>query len=225
MKPQLQIRMNEALYLRNPESSALGKSIIKHSVEMIYAQGIEAFTFKKLAAEIGTTEASIYRYFENKHKLLVYLTAWYWGWLEFQISFHTNNIKDPAVKLKRVIKLLTSTVVDDKQTHHINESFLHQIIIAEGSKAYLTKQVGEDNKQQFFKPYKDLCAVIGHIISEVNPKYKYPKSLATTIVEMAHFQNFFMNNLPSLTDFGKTKEESEIITFLNDLVFSSVKKK
>ncbi len=225
MKPQLQIRMNEALYLRNPESSALGKSIIKHSVEMIYAQGIEAFTFKKLAAEIGTTEASIYRYFENKHKLLVYLTAWYWGWLEFQISFHTNNIKEPAVKLKRVIKLLTSTVVDDKQTHHINESFLHQIIIAEGSKAYLTKQVGEDNKQQFFKPYKDLCAVIGHIISEVNPKYKYPKSLATTIVEMAHFQNFFMNNLPSLTDFGKTKEESEIIAFLNDLVFSSVKKK
>jgi hypothetical protein len=85
--------------------------------------------------------------------------------------------------------------------------------------------VGEDNKQQFFKPYKDLCAVIGHIISEVNPKYKYPKSLATTIVEMAHFQNFFMNNLPSLTDFGKTKEESEIIAFLNDLVFSSVKKK
>lgn len=225
MKPQLQIRMNEALYLRNPESSALGKSIIKHSVEMIYAQGIEAFTFKKLAAEIGTTEASIYRYFENKHKLLVYLTAWYWGWLEFQISFHTNNIKEPAVKLKRVIKLLTSTVIDDKQTHHINESFLHQIIIAEGSKAYLTKQVGEDNKQQFFKPYKDLCAVIGHIISEVNPKYKYPKSLATTIVEMAHFQNFFMNNLPSLTDFGKTKEESEIIAFLNDLVFSSVKKK
>ena len=225
MKPQLQIRMNEALYLRNPESSALGKSIIKYSVEMIYAQGIETFTFKKLAAEIGTTEASIYRYFENKHKLLVYLTAWYWGWLEFQISFHTNNIKEPAVKLKRVIKLLTSTVVDDKQTHHINESFLHQIIIAEGSKAYLTKQVGEDNKQQFFKPYKDLCAVIGHIISEVNPKYKYPKSLATTIVEMAHFQNFFMNNLPSLTDFGKTKEESEIIAFLNDLVFSSVKKK
>jgi AcrR family transcriptional regulator len=225
MKPQLQIRMNEALYLRNPESSALGKSIIKYSVEMIYAQGIEAFTFKKLAAEIGTTEASIYRYFENKHKLLVYLTAWYWGWLEFQISFHTNNIKEPPVKLKRVIKLLTSTVIDDKQTHHINESFLHQIIIAEGSKAYLTKQVGEDNKQQFFKPYKDLCAVIGHIISEVNPKYKYPKSLATTIVEMAHFQNFFMNNLPSLTDFGKTKEESEIIAFLNDLVFSSVKKK
>lgn len=224
MKLRLQIKMNEALFLRNPESSELGKNILKHSVKLIYKTGFEAFTFKKLAKDIGTTEAGIYRYFENKHKLLVYLTAWYWAWLEFQISFHTNNIKDPTVKLKRVIKLLATAVEDDEQTSYINESLLHQIIIAEGSKAYLTKHVGEDNKQHFFKPYKDLCAVIGNIISECSPKYKYPRSLASTIIEMAHFQNFFMNNLPSLTDFSKTKEESEIIAFLNDLVFSSLKK-
>lgn len=224
MKLQLHIEMNEALFLRNPESSDLGKNILKHSIQLIHRAGFEAFTFKKLAEDIGTTEAGIYRYFENKHKLLVYLTAWYWGWLEFQISFHTNNINDPVVKLKRVIKLLTTTVEDDEQTSYINESLLHQIIISEGSKAYLTKQVGEDNKQQFFKPYKDLCAVVGSIISDCNPAYKYPKSLASTIIEMAHFQNFFMNHLPSLTDFGKTKEESEIVSFLNDLVFSSLKK-
>lgn len=224
MKLQLRIKMNEALFLRNPESSELGKNILKHGVQLIHKAGFEAFTFKKLAEEIGTTEASIYRYFENKHKLLVYLTAWYWGWLEFQISFHTNNLKDPTVKLKRVIKLLAAAVEDDEQTDYLNESLLHQIIIAEGSKAYLTKQVSEDNKQHFFKPYKDLCAVIGTIILECNPKYKYPKSLASTIIEMAHFQNFFMNNLPSLTDFGKTKEETEIIAFLNDLVFTSLKR-
>jgi AcrR family transcriptional regulator len=224
MKLQLHIKMNEALFLRNPENSELGKNILKHSVQLIYKTGFEAFTFKKLAEDIGTTEAGIYRYFENKHKLLVYLTAWYWAWLEFQISFHTNNMNDPAEKLKRVIKLLATTVEDDEKTSYINESLLYQIIIAEGSKAYLTKQVGEDNKQQFFKPYKDLCAVIGAIILECCPTYKYPKSLASTIIEMAHFQNFFMNNLPSLTDFGESKEESEIIAFLNDLVFTSLEK-
>ncbi len=224
MKAQLHIKMNEALFLRNPESSELGKNILKHSVQLIHRMGFEGFTFKKLAEDIGTTEAGIYRYFENKHKLLVYLTAWYWGWLEFQISFQTNNIKDPVVRLKKVIKLLATAVEDADQTSYVNESLLHQIIIAEGSKAYLTKQVGEDNKQQFFKPYKDLCAVIGNIIAECGPKYKYPKSLASTIIEMAHFQNFFMNHLPSLTDFGDSKEESEIISFLNDLVFTSLKK-
>ena len=220
MKLQLQIRMNQALFLRDPESTELGKKILRHSVQLIHKAGFEAFTFKKLAEEIGSTEAGVYRYFENKHKLLVYLTAWYWGWLEFQISFQTNNIKDPVVRLKRVVKLLASTVEDDEQTSYIDESLLHQIVIAEGSKAYLTKHVEEDNRLQFFKPYKDLCAVVGNIISACDPKYKYPKSLATTLIEMAHFQNFFMNNLPSLTDFGKSKQESEIIAYLNHLVFS-----
>jgi hypothetical protein len=72
----------------------------------------------------------------------------------------------------------------------VDESILHQIIITESSKAYLTKKVSEDNKDQLFKPYKDLCAKIGKIILECNPNYKYPKSLSSTIIEMAHFQNF-----------------------------------
>ena len=224
MKLQLQIKMNEDLFLRNPEHTVLGRNIIKHSIQLIAQHGFEAFTFKKLAEDIGTTEAGIYRYFENKHLLLIYIIAWYWGWLEYQISFQTNNITNPVVKLKKVIKLLATTVEDDATTNYVNERLLYQIVISEGSKAYLTKQVGEDNQHQFFKPYKDLCAVVGDIILACNPKYKYPKSLATTIIEMAHFQNYFMIHLPSLTDFGKNKAESEIILFLNELVFSSVKK-
>ena len=224
MKLQLQIKMNEDLFLRNPEHTVLGRNIIKHSIQLIAQHGFEAFTFKKLAEDIGTTEAGIYRYFENKHLLLIYIIAWYWGWLEYQISFQTNNITNPVVKLKKVIKLLATTVEDDATTNYVNESLLYQIVISEGSKAYLTKQVGEDNQHQFFKPYKDLCAIVGDIILACNPKYKYPKSLATTIIEMAHFQNYFMIHLPSLTDFGKNKAESEIILFLNELVFSSVKK-
>lgn len=223
MNLQIQISMNEALYLRNPEGTELGRKIIKHSVELIHKMGFELFTFKKLAEEIGTTEAGIYRYFENKHRLLVYLTAWYWSWLEFQVKFQTNNIKDPKVRLNKVITLLSSTVVDDKVTGHIDEMQLHQIVIWEGAKTYLTRHVTEDNKQKFFKPYKDLCAFIGDIILECSPKYKFPKSLASTIIEMAHLQNFFMHNLPSLTDFGQTKKEADVISYLNNLVFSAIK--
>jgi AcrR family transcriptional regulator len=224
MKVQVQIRMNEALFLRDPQGSELGKNIIKHSIQLIFKHGFEAFTFKKLAEDIGTTEAGIYRYFENKHRLLLYIVAWYWSWLEYQIGFQTNNIKNPIERLKKVITILASAVEDDEENSYVNEGLLHQIVIAEGSKSYLTKHVGEDNKQQFFKPYKDLCSVIGNIILECNPKYKFPRSLATTIIEMAHFQNYFMYNLPSLTDFGNTREEADVISFLNDLVFTSIKK-
>lgn len=220
MAIELQIKMNEKLFLRNPEHSELGKKIIMSSIQLIHKNGFEAFTFKKLADEIGSTEAGIYRYFENKHRLLIYIAAWYWSWLEYQVTFQTNNIADPFVKLKLIIRLLATTVEDDIRTSYVDESLLHQIIITEGSKTYLTKRVTEDNKDRLFKPYKDLCAHIAAIILECNPDYRYPKSLASTIIEMAHFQNFFMNNLPSLTDFGDDKNDAHIIAFLEDLVFS-----
>jgi len=221
----VQPKMNPALYLRDPEQTALGRKIIKYSIVLIDQQGFEAFTFKKLAEQIGTTEAGVYRYFENKHRLLMYLVAWYWGWLQYQILFQTNNIKDPTTRLKKVIHLLASSVEDDKSTHHVNERLLHQIVVSEGSKAYLTKHVDDDNKLHLFKPYKDLCMVLANIIKEIHPRYRFARSLATTIIEMAHFQNFFMKHLPALTDFGKTKKEEDIIAYLTDLVFSSLKKR
>ena len=214
--------MNESLYLRNPETSELGRNIIKYSIELIHKSGFESFTFKKLSEAIGTTEAGVYRYFENKHNLLVYIVSFYWGWLEFQINYQTKNLKDPEIKIKKIIQLLAENVEDDISTGHIDESMLHQIVIAEGSKAYLTKNVTADNKLQFFKPYKDLCNVVVEIILEFNPKYKYPHSLASTIIEMAHLQNFFMNHLPSLTDFSKNKSVDQIVAFLNDLTFSAI---
>jgi hypothetical protein len=222
MKLEVQIKMNDTLYLRDPEQSELGKNIIKHSIQLIQKAGFEKFTFKKLAEVTGTTEASIYRYFENKHKLLVYIISWYWAWLEFQIIYQTKNVHDSNAKLKQVITLLANTVQDDIMTSHVDEALLNQIIISEGSKSYLTKHVIEDNKQQYFKPYKDLCNTVGQIILECNVQYKYPQTLASTIIEVAHLQNFFMQNLPALTDFDQTKKEDQIIDFLNKLVFSSI---
>lgn len=222
---ELQIKMNEKLFLRNPEQSELGKKIIMHSIQLIHKNGFEAFTFKKLAEDIGTTEAGVYRYFENKHRLLIYIVAWYWTWLEYQVMYQTNNINDPVVKLKLIIKLLATTVEDDLSTSYVDESLLHQIIITEGSKTYLTKRVSEDNKDKLFKPYKDLCAHIANIILECNPHYSYPKSLASTIIEMAHFQNFFKDHLPSLTDFGENKDESKTVAFLEDMLFRVLSKK
>lgn len=219
MEIGLQIKMNEKLFLRNPEQSELGKKIIMHSIQLIHKEGFEAFTFKKLAERVGTTEASVYRYFENKHRLLIYITAWYWTWLHYQVIYQTHNIQDPEVKLKTIIKLLSTTVTDDLKTSHIEESLLHQIIITEGTKTYLTKRVSEDNKDKLFKPYKDLCNHIAHIILEYNSDYHYPNSLASTIIEMAHFQNFFSEHLPSLTDFNEQNSDCNTMTFLEDMLF------
>ena len=76
----IKIQVNENLYNKDPETSELGKKIIENSIKLIHEIGVEAFTFKKLGKEIQSNESSIYRYFENKHKLLLYLTSWYWSW-------------------------------------------------------------------------------------------------------------------------------------------------
>jgi len=224
MELALQIRMNEKLYLRNPEQSELGRNIIRYSVMMIHDKGFEDFTFKKLATQIGTTEASIYRYFENKHRLLIYIVAWYWSYLEYKVVFHTQNITIPENKLRKIIDLLSGPVNDNLSTDYIDERMLYEIVVWEGSKAYLTKHVSKDNKNRLFKPYKDLCARISQVITDCNPKYKFPRSLSSTLLEMAHYQRFFMNNLPSLTDFGEDKSEERLRTFLQQLVFDSIRK-
>ncbi|MEM8909339.1 MAG: TetR family transcriptional regulator, partial [Bacteroidota bacterium] len=65
----IKISLNERLYLRDPQETALGQKIIKHSILLIDEIGFEAFNFKKLAQQMDSTEASVYRYFENKHHL------------------------------------------------------------------------------------------------------------------------------------------------------------
>ena len=57
---------------------------------------------------------------------------------------------------------------------------------------------------------------------EYNPKYKFPHSMASTLLEMAHSQKFFMQNLPALTDFAKEQDDKKIILFLESMLFSSI---
>jgi hypothetical protein len=86
------------LYLKNPESTALGKKIVCNSIVMIDALGFEKFTFKKLGEHIGSNESSVYRYFESKHALLVYLISWYWSWTEYKLIIATKKHTIPRTK-------------------------------------------------------------------------------------------------------------------------------
>ena len=96
----LKITINEKLYVKDPETSELGHNILKNSILLIDEIGFEAFTFKKLGEKIQSNESSIYRYFENKHKLLVYLTSWYLSWMEYRMAFATTNVTNPIEKLE-----------------------------------------------------------------------------------------------------------------------------
>ncbi|MEZ0540078.1 TetR/AcrR family transcriptional regulator [Fibrella arboris] len=223
MEYSVQVRMNAKLFLRDPEQSDLGRRIIRQGILLINEIGFEETTFKKLADRIGTREASIYRYFENKHRLLLYLIDWYWQWLDFQVLFVTNNLFDPRERLERVLRVLLQADVSTPATpDDIDLVALHNIVICEASKAYLTRHVAEDNQQQLFKPYKDLTARIAQLILDYRPNYPYARSQASSIIETAHYQSFFMRFLPALTDFNGADSNVSLLEFLRHLLFATL---
>ena len=196
----IQIQLSDKLYLRDPQQTKLGKKIIEQGIILIDELGFERFTFKKLAEKIASTEASVYRYFENKHKFLLYLVSWYWEWVKYQIEFNTNNIDDPKKKLKITLSMLVESTLTNPAVPHVDEAILHRIVVAEGVKAYHSKDVDDENKSGLYVTYKSLCKSLSDKIQAVNPEFPYAQTLASTLLDMANNNIYYAQHLPSLTN-------------------------
>jgi AcrR family transcriptional regulator len=219
MSVEIKMSLNKGLYIKEPQYSKLGRNIIQNSILLIDEFGFEAFTFKKLAKKINSTEASIYRYFENKHLLLLFLVNWYWEWVSYLIQINTINIKDSRNKLRIIIHSFVSASKDNPSVDYVNESKLHNIVIAEGGKAYHTKDVDDENLKGFFSSYQNLANLVSLVISDVNPSFEYPFTLATNLFEMSNNQIYFAKHLPRLTDVSvKENDVQEVEKMLNYFV-------
>jgi AcrR family transcriptional regulator len=216
MSVEIRISLHAGIYLKDPQESQLGQKIIKYSILLIEELGFEAFNFKKLAQKMNSTEASVYRYFENKHALLIYLVSWYWQWVIYLINRNTLNIDDPKKKLEIIINSFVSASVDNPSTEYVDENKLHSIVIAEGTKAYRTKEVDTENGKGFFKDYKELITIVSGVILEIDSKFEYPYSLASTLFEMSNDHIYFAKHLPKLTNIKVDENKySEVEKMLN----------
>ncbi len=209
------ISIPTGLSLRDPLQSKLGRSIITHSIPLMDEIGFEAFTFKKLAIRMGSNETSLYRYFENKHFLLLYLVVWYWNWVSYLIDYNTKNITDPNRKLDLIIDNFVDATKENPSVDFVNEKILHRIIIAESAKSYHTKDIDEENKQGFYSSYKALIQKVADVILEINPNFPYPHSFASNLFEMANNEIYFAQHLPRLTDIKvKNGDYNEVVKLL-----------
>jgi len=202
----LQIQVNSNIFLKDPNSSELGKSILTESILLLDEMGLEHFTFRKLALKLNTTESSIYRYFESKHKLLIYLTSWYWGWLEYQLVFATTNLESPIEKLKSAISVLSIGTTECQTKSGMDLKALNRIILSESPKSYLNKEVEECNEKGFYIGYKKLVNRVSDIVLEIDPNYAFSHTLISTIIEGIHHQKYFSQHLPSLSSIATTEE-------------------
>ncbi len=214
------ININDDIYLKDPTTTELGKKILFNSIILIDKLGIEDFNFKKLAQRISSTESSIYRYFENKHYLFIYLINWYWNWMSIRIEIALQNLTDPNEKIKRIIKALIENSFINMDVPFIDEEVLHRIIVREGTKAYHHKTVDTDNDYGFFLAYKALCKKISLVFLEVNPNYPYPKTLASTLLEVCNSNIYFAKHLPRLTDLQFNNDLEGMSNDLFDMLYT-----
>jgi len=221
----LKIEIPSGIYIKDPETSDLGKRIIENSIILIEEIGFESFNFKKLGKVIGSNESSIYRYFESKHKLLVYLTSWYWGWIQYLLVIETYSISNPKEKLIKAIEVLARKAEKDNNFSHINEALLNLIVINENSKSYSTKEVDTENKEGFFKLYKEVVKRFAEIISNYNNNYKHPLTLASTIIEGILHQQFVKSHFKSLTNCDESTTTTSFFIELTLNVLSNEREK
>ena len=200
------VAINESIYLKNPLETALGKKILEHAIILLDEIGFENFNFKKLAIQMESTEASVYRYFENKYKLLAYLVAWYWDYMHYIMLFDSRNISDPRAMLNQMVETLVFATDTSVAPSCIALQKLHNIILENGLKVYHNKQVDYLKDEGFFVNYRKLVSRLADVVSQIDVSFMYPKMLATTIIETSLNYEYYLLHLPNLTDSPNTTE-------------------
>lgn len=196
----IKIQVDPMIFIKDPETTELGRKILEESILLIDEIGFDHFTFKKLGERIGSNESSIYRYFDNKHRLLMYLTSWYWSWIEYKLVFSTSNIADPTLQLFKAITVVTEKIENSESPTYINEAVLNKIIITEFTKTFLIKQIDDRIRDGFFNIYNRLINRIIAMLQALVPDYPYAKSFVSDMVEGSLHQYFLSSHIKTITD-------------------------
>lgn len=218
--PLVHLRPDPALSLKDPESSELGRAILLEGLALMNELGLEGFTFKKLAARVGSTEVSLYKYFPNKQRLLQYYFQLYWLWLRQLTGRHAERANTPREALERVVEAICGVWPKDMPALQLDPHALRTLVIDEGMKSYLHKNVDEDNAQRLFMPYKELSAFMAEMLVDCRKDVPLPRSFATTVIEMAHSLPFAMEHLPSLTELSARKDMKPLAQHLLQRTFT-----
>jgi AcrR family transcriptional regulator len=194
----LRLEPDAALYIKDPQRSETGQALLRCGARLMAEGGIETFTLKKLSVEAGCTEATVYRYFGNKHQLLMYLMNLYWGWLLYHAKLETANLDDARMKLQRIIRLLSGPLPSMPDEEFANDLFA--LALSEGVKTHLNYATGSEWKQGLFEGYERFAAHVEACLREYAPDYAYPMAWSATFIDAAMQQQFFLRHLPHFTE-------------------------
>jgi len=219
MNLHFQVHIPSRMAQHDPSHSRTGLKILNTAIQLIADEGYEAFHLSRLAEKAGTVESTVYRYFENKHKLLLYISGWYWAYLDFSIDYETREMKDPRQILSKAIEMMAGISLPKNSSLIGDPLIIHRIITMEFSKIYITQMAHDDNKEGYFVYFKTFVNKIGNLLADIMPGYKFPRSLAFLLVLGIYQQIHVAEKLPALSDYDHSEPLDEYIShFIKDLI-------
>lgn len=208
---------SNALYVKDPLSSPVGMQILASAVPMIQSAGLEGLTFKKLAFEMKSTEATIYRYFSNKQQLLMYSMSIYAAALQMRLMLTTSNITQPQDKLRAAIKSLLEVPRRDGTLEGMRMIHLHAIWCAEMPKHMDGSLAENSQRKAWYQDITDLVARLKDVMSAACGSANCSDFQCWMLLEWTQrFNHPDRNNLPFKTD--KISEEAFVESLIQMFV-------
>jgi AcrR family transcriptional regulator len=204
----IELQIPNCLFQKNPRETEIGNKLVETATHLIAQLGLEQFTIKKLALETGCTEATVYRYFENKHQLMLYIMNIFWGWQEYLLVFSTQNIHNESEKMKRAIALLANPDFGFLPYRKFANSVL-LAAINEGVKIHIIRNLKDEIENGSMAAYRNLAQRIAGLIKSFDKTYAYPHALAMQLMDAAIHQQFCHRYLRGVSEAALNKEHIE----------------
>ncbi len=182
------------------------KEIIETALEIIFEQGISSFTMRKLAQQIGISEAAIYKHFSSKKEIVNLLVDTFLG----DNRFYSNleKYKDPCKTLYEIMKQqfayleanprITAIIFQDeifREYPELNKKFVDR---QKQREELLAKFLSKEQKA-------------GNISQEVDPQKLALIYMGSIQISIMRWKNHGFN-------YSLTKEASEIMDTLTPVM-------
>ena len=112
------------------------------------------------------------------------------------------------MELEKVAEVLTSTFNNESTASLVDEVLLQEIVCEEAMKLFSKNWESIAEKKGYYSAYTSLCDRIAKIITKADKNYKFPKALASTLIDASQRQFYFTKHIHSLTDVNKSHKAS-----------------
>ena len=140
-----------------------------------------------------------------------------WTLKELKEKLHIDNLKDFLIMSERLKSQKDELILKWQ------EECKHELCELKRDIALFKKELEDtlynENKEGFFRLYKEVVRRLANIIQSYNNNYKHPLTLASTIIEGALHQQFIKQHFKTLTN---CTDEITPTSFFIDLTLNSL---